>query len=66
MERYILFGVFDKVSENPIYVGNVEWDEMTIDWEFDAELAGTFNGQEVDNLLSYPEFKDLGVEQVEV
>ncbi|MHA2044086.1 MAG: hypothetical protein ACW99G_04790 [Candidatus Thorarchaeota archaeon] len=66
MERYILFGVFDQVSENPVYVGNVEWDEMSVDWEFDEELAGLFNGQEVDHLLSFPEFKDLGVEQVEV
>lgn len=63
---FILFAVFDQVSENPVYVGNVEWDEMTVTWEFDEELAGVFDEYEVDTILSYPEFADLGVERLEV
>jgi hypothetical protein len=37
-------------DEEVLYVGNVNWETMNVTWETNADLAGVFYPEEVDEL----------------
>jgi hypothetical protein len=49
-------------DEDILYIGNVEWDSMTVVWEKNLEDAGMFYPEEVDeleDLFDYVEVEEV-------